>query len=282
MTDDRPTISNKELPDLVLEKSSRLIQKYTTGLIQVCSQRGVKENHTYIGSGTFVHAGNSWGILTAYHVAKEVNRDCDLGFLLSEGQEQKTVIPCSHLKVIDIGIPNDPGHRPDLSFILIPSTYVGTIKSVKSFYNLEIDQIKFRETPPELIDGFWFLCGLPGEKMSIEKSEIDSFSSVLTFQMECGATGPDREYSIDGFDYLDVVAEYISGNIVPVSYEGYSGGGLWQIPIIIDGNHIEARDYIFSGVAFYQTAIKNGRRLILCHGRKSVYGRAYDAIIQHE
>jgi len=42
--------------------------------------------------------------------------------------------------------------------------------------------------------------------------------------------------------------------------------------------NIQIQEVILSGVIFYQTMVKNNRRNIRCHGRRSIYEKAYEFI----
>ena len=54
------------------------------------------------------------------------------------------------------------------------------------------------------------------------------------------------------------------------------GGRLWQIELNKDEVlGVKAGELLLSGVVFYQVAIINERRNIICHGRSSVYDTAY-------
>lgn len=66
---------------------------------------------------------------------------------------------------------------------------------------------------------------------------------------------------------------------LPISFGGISGGGVWQVPLLkTKEGEIQAKEPIFSGVAFYQTAIVDKKRTIRCHGRRSVYESVYKAL----
>jgi hypothetical protein len=69
---------------------------------------------------------------------------------------------------------------------------------------------------------------------------------------------------------------------IPQSFGGVSGGGLWQIPLIksLEGN-IEPKEYILSGVVFYETGREGLYQSVRCHGRTSIYGMAYSFITEN-
>lgn len=58
-----------------------------------------------------------------------------------------------------------------------------------------------------------------------------------------------------------------------------SGGALWRVYFTKDGNDelsvVEKKVY---GVAFHQSDVSDQKRIITCHGPKSVYGRLIEDI----
>lgn len=65
----------------------------------------------------------------------------------------------------------------------------------------------------------------------------------------------------------------------PDSYEGTSGGGLWQVTLKRDeSQNIVADDVILRGVVFYQHPLVEGKTGLRCHGYKSIYDIAYSAL----
>ena len=74
------------------------------------------------------------------------------------------------------------------------------------------------------------------------------------------------------FDYLEFKARYGGLNEPPQSFGGFSGAGLWQAPLVrTPEGTLKAKELLLSGVAFYQFARTEERRVIKCHGRRSVY-----------
>ena len=65
-----------------------------------------------------------------------------------------------------------------------------------------------------------------------------------------------------------------------LAFGGVSGGGLWQVIIAKnEAGKVILKELILSGVAFYQTQNINNRRVIVCHGRRSVYKKVYDEVV---
>ena len=81
----------------------------------------------------------------------------------------------------------------------------------------------------------------------------------------------------NGFDYLDLGADLRSPG-VPSSFGGVSGGGLWEIKLTMSGDtkeiHWDGKRY-FRGVAYWQSDGSTNRRVIRCHGSKSIYEKLW-------
>jgi hypothetical protein len=80
------------------------------------------------------------------------------------------------------------------------------------------------------------------------------------------------------YDYLEFPVRYNESIDVPESFGGCSGGGLWQVRLILKDGTITHERPILSGVAFYQTDLVDNQRTILCHGRVSIYRHVIDAL----
>lgn len=108
------------------------------------------------------------------------------------------------------------------------------------------------------------------------------FTRVKGFHGHCGAGVVSAERVSGIYDYLDFEANYGAGYEGPGSFEGYSGGGLWQMVYAERDGEFEIKDALLSGVVFYQSALTNESRTIYCHGRRSVYEIAFEALGKSE
>ena len=84
---------------------------------------------------------------------------------------------------------------------------------------------------------------------------------------------------IGGHDYFAFPVEYEQGSsMLPKSFKGMSGGGLWQVPLTRDPRgQITHEAPLLSGVVFYEEQTQASFN-IKCHGRQSVYQVAYEAL----
>ena len=269
----------RDLPRNLIADISQQLHWYSTGLIKIFQDNRNSEIANLIGSGTFVYIEGVHGILTAQHVSALISDSCDIGLTLS-ASEQKHTIDSKYLKIIEVAKPLNPSEGPDISFIVLPPSDLGTIKAFKSFHNLTQKRKAILNKFPEISLGIWFICGIPDEATRIENSE-KGFDYLKAFHGFCGAAGVARPTVRGDYDYLEVDVQCGESSEGPVSYGGVRGGGLWQITLIQDKNGaIQPKDYILSGLAFYQSDLKNEARFIRCHGRHSIYKMAYDKIVE--
>ncbi len=268
------------LPRKLLDDVSQLIFGFSTGLFKVTTSPSEKKSPLLIGSGTFVCISNTFGILTAAHVVDLLRRPYSLGLILGTKVHRYT-INSDYLEVIRIAKGQVDSEGPDLGFIVLPSSELGTIKAKKSFYNLDIKSDRMLTTPPEFEKGIWALCGVP-DAMTVVGPSIKGFGLIKGFQMECGVGSIGHTYTVGEYDYCDFKVKYDTSPNIPQSFGGVSGGGLWQIPLRKSSEQtIEPIEYILSGVAFYQTERTGLYRSIKCHGRKSIYDMAYSFITEN-
>ncbi|MGO8762741.1 MAG: hypothetical protein ACLP2P_14170 [Desulfobaccales bacterium] len=268
------------LPRKLLDDVSRLIVNYSTVLIKFTTSSSSQESARLIGSGTFVSISDTFGILTAAHVVDLLKGSYSLGLGLSE-HEHKYVIDSNYLEVIRIAKGQIDSDGPDLGFIVLPHSELGTIKARKSFYNLDIKRDRMVSNPPQFDNGTWAICGVP-DVDTIDVPSGIGYELLRIFCMYCGFGGISGTYTVDEYDYCDFKVKYDSSPNIPQSFGGVSGGGLWHIPLAkLSEEKIEPIEFILSGVAFYQTERTGLYRSVKCHGRNSIYEMAYSFITEN-
>ena len=279
MSDQFTDMHIRDLPRNLIADISQQLSWYSTGLIKISQDNRDSETANLIGSGTFVSIEGLHGILTAQHVSALISDSCDIGLTLSASEEKHT-IDSKYLKIIEVAKSSNPSEGPDISFIVLPPSDLGTIKVFKSFHNLTQKRKAILNKYPEINLGIWFICGIPDEATRIENSE-KGFDYLKAFRGFCGAAPVDRPTMRGDYDCLEVDVKCGKDSEGPVSYGGVSGGGLWQIILIQDKNGvIQPKDHILSGLAFYQSDLINRARFIRCHGRHSIYKVAYDKVVE--
>lgn len=269
----------QKISDLCAEflgEIARSILNHLVGLIRIRKGKS-SDDIQLIGSGTLVYVDNVFGILTAHHVLEAIPASGTLGIILPyHNKEHRYTIEISHVTRIPIARGRSDSDGPDIAFIRLPQSYVGQIKAFGTFYSLEHDIGEILNSPIDNNIGLWGISGYPDEyKKEIESG--GSFDGVMKYEADCLFGSIDKCYSSGEFDYIEIPVDY--QNDLPISFGGVSGGGLWHI--ILEqppqGN-IRVQRIIFSGVAFYQSALENRFRSLKCHGRRSVYQIAYGYI----
>jgi len=146
------------------------------------------------------------------------------------------------------------------------------------FWDLDLygDIILKEERPTD--EGAWVLFGCLDE--GTEQLERDEhFLDITKYQCMAGFGGVnDDGWTEDRFDYLKFAVSYDDDSDAPASFGGCSGGGLWQVPLVIKEDAIVHQQPILSGVAFYQSDVVEDQRTITCHGRHSIYRRATEVL----
>lgn len=274
-------INFSTFPKILFEKIASILHLSTTALIRVKVDENNREDALHIGSGTFVRIGNDiHGILTAQHVSQKLeDGDCQLGLDVSTSPHALT-IEKKHIRIVEVATPKIEEYGPDLSFIALSSKDVGTIKASKAvFHPLTPDKENLLHKAPHLDEGIWFICGVPAEMTTYESPEA-SFDTVLVFQHFTASGVIDTEFMRDHYDYAEMIAHHSPSKNLPKSFEGMSGGGLWQVLIEQTPNgEFRALQYFLSGVVFYQSEFKDNSRFIRCHFRQSLYKHLYNMVI---
>jgi hypothetical protein len=271
----------KDLPSATIDSACDDIVQFTVGLQRIVGERGA-EDIQLIGTGTLVLINGKRCILTAEHVLAELKPDDRLALLSSfTGALRRHAFDLSHIRIHRIAKGADDSKGPDIGLIVLPEANIGHLLAEKVFFNIDKRRERFAEGFLENDRGFWFTCGIVGE------SETDlplqpGFTRIKGYQGLCGASTRPREHEDSGFDYLEVQVDYEPHNPeLPWSFGGFSGGGVWQVPLRkIGGGEIEPEECVLSGIVFYQTAVEDGARLLRCHGRKTVYRNVPEFLAQ--
>ena len=262
----------------LIEEIGKRIDQYSTALIRIADDMVYPLTDLFEGCGTFVQIDGQFGILTAHHVATKLTSPCQLGLILKHEETQQFMIDSSNFIVCEVAIPDRGTERPDLAFIGISESDVYTISAHKQFINLSAERDVVLSNPLALNKGAWFIWGAAVERNTIEPPE-GMIETILGLHGLCGPGLAVNEEVEPEHDYIDIQVEYREGYDTPKSFRGYSGGGIWQVLIEgINTNSPTPTDYIYSGVIFFQSDVIDQKRLLNCHGRRSVYGYAYNKI----
>lgn len=215
------------------------------------------------GTGTLVSVAGSHYILTAWHVWEKVLRRArKIGITLKENMEHQFLMETQ--EIVQSG-PQEPGAwdewGPDLTFLRVPPERVGSINVYRVFYNLT----KPRQSTPDADHiETQVLMGTPAALGTLTPTHADLQINGLFMQV-----GTALRVRGD-FDYLDFDVD-VSLPGSPVDFGGVSGGGLWTVLIYRSASTGKIAWLTrLEGVAFHQSALANGHRIIRCHGPQSI------------
>ncbi|HOA62268.1 MAG: hypothetical protein KA191_14150 [Verrucomicrobia bacterium] len=235
------------------------------------------------GSATLARIKGIHGLLTADHVWQALRRgDDEEHFCMVFGQHlhrfEYRFEECTPT-IVGAYSRNHEEEGPDLAFIRLDNMVrVGNLKSRKSFYSLErenlqiFDQIPYARCP-------WLVWGAPAEQSSRSKTEagelvvrLGHFTGVSHFK-KCVKRGK--------FDYVEAEIPAGSHNF-PNDYGGVSGGGVW-IPYRLsedsEGKILKPMiSILLAGVAYYQSDLVSGHRTLFLHGPRSIYEHVIECV----
>ena len=268
-------VSLGTLPDELLESIVRVLADFTVGFVRV-DETPAGQDVILLGSGTLVSAGKTRGILTAEHVVRVLPAKGRIGLILASTPQIHTIDATALQRLwADRGAVDAEG--PDIAVLALPDVVAGTIAAKKTFYNLDLRRELMLQNP-DIRDGFWNINGFVDELTRVDR-RADGTIEAKGFCNFAGAGGPEADFTIGNYDYVEFPVIPVHGPGVPTSFGGVSGGGLWQIPLLRDaaGRVDRKGTPLLSGVVFYQFE-QGGHRHVKCHFRRSVYKEAYDRL----
>jgi hypothetical protein len=183
-----------------------------------------------IGSGTVCKANKRGGILTCTHVVDELRNRQSIGlvaFPLREEQLHKILLPPECIKAtIDLGPRACDYDGPDMAFIPLPETLFGSLAA----FTRPVDLNEQRErgyTPEPETPVANALAGVVGEmtgapvvfnqKATLQIGGLLYVGTIINKTVK------------DGYDYCDFEPIPGAGFVMPTSYGGTSGAGLWRL-----------------------------------------------------
>jgi len=254
--------------DKIRAESNQLIENYTVSFIT--------EKFELTGSATLLNVCGLDGFLTAYHVAREVFKNPTEKLRINiRPYPHSFSIPITHLEHHNVGKQESTANEhlgPDLSFIrILDRNAIGTIRAAKSFcyvtektFNQEYLRVPAYREP-------LYLAGAPAE---LCRKFLEKGAPTIGATHFVGESTFHALVDRDGFDYVEL--KLIAGDHnFPSNYQGFSGGGIWVVPFTIDPDKgMSTINYVgpyLVGVAFHQSAIETGERLITGHGPRSIH-----------
>jgi hypothetical protein len=191
----------------------------------------------FCGSGTFVRRGDSYYLLTAGHVWREVRKGPEFSLVFaSRPHDFKRSISYYPARLPEA---ESAEWGPDCVLVRIPDADVGTIAACCAFYDLErvpdgTDLSKF---------DLFALVGVPA-----------AISRPPEFKRTCFFCARPTTALRSTLRYFDVDVLPSDQFQIPPSLGGVSGGGLWGITLAHPGTQEPpmVNDAALLGVAFYQ------------------------------
>ena len=230
----------------------------------------------FIGSGTLVEIQGTHHILTAAHVWHETRDGDRIGLVLTPSPS-KFVIPRGTILVKQLRDRKNPEWGPDLALLQLARPDVSTIAAHKSFLNLAQEKATLAVHPSATEKGLWAVTGMVGEFSPVQRfPEVKTIEAIA--QARAFFSTVQQTHQRGGYDYLDFGAKLeLPG--VPSSFGGMSGGGLWEVGLSMAKSGTISWDerQHFRGVAFWQSEPFDGRRVIRCHGPRSIFESAWES-----
>lgn len=269
-----------EIPREVIADAGKTVSDFAIGLVAVRRSES-DEDAELGGSGTLVRIDDARGILTAYHVLEHLAEERAIGLIIVAREKpllHRVILDWQTVHPLRVAYGHGSPEGPDLGLLLLSPVDAGWLGATKSFYNLPLHREDVLQNPPWHADSVWLLCGFAGE-LTKDLAPERGYARVKAFRGACGTGWVEKEYCRGEFDYFEFEAKYGGVDEPPQSFGGFSGAGLWQARVIRtpEGTWSAERP-ILSGVAFYQSPVADGRRLITCHGRRSVYVHVVEAV----
>lgn len=263
----------KDIPQKVLDDIVLVLKNYLVALYTVLPQ-GQQARPRPIGSGTFVEIEGTHYVLTAAHVWYEARKSAKIGLVLTDYQTSFMVLRDGiSAKELWDGKISEWG--PDIALLKLAPSDVATIKAHKSFLNLAQQKGALADYPPVIEKGLWAVTGMVGEFTEVQ-SNPNQRTVTCHIHGEAFISAVQQTHEHDGHDYFDIGAKLdLPGS--PTSFVGVSGGGLWQIRLSksSSGEILWDEKRLFRGVAFWESEVKDGYRMIRCNGLKSIFEKAW-------
>ena len=262
-TDAEAPFSNSDIPQDVLDDIRETLWTYTTSVFSVQNDHPV-----YCGTATCVAAGGKDYLLTAAHVWRKLHRHDRFALTLNA---ERALLDISR-ETVEPTIwehDGDPELGPDLAVISLPQLISRQVRQEKAFYNID-KRRPLAGQHPQYDAGAWAIIGVPDEW-----SDFTGPEAVMKLTLFVSIVERARERG--GFDYVDL-GYYQKGKPDHLkSYGGMSGSGLWQFTVQRSpaGKLTWLGDARLEGVAFYQLPSDNFTGVVRCHGRASLYERAF-------
>jgi len=264
-----------DLPRELQESVVKEISNYTIGFFTVLRLDGVQRFQP-LGSGTLVTVAGSNGnrvhaVLTAHHVVEVLPSTGQLGIAMGECSTTSVLVDLKGLSLVKLARGTDDSAGPDLGLVVLSPIIASSIEARKSFVDLDQLRSTVLSDPLPINEGVWAVQGFLEERT---KTIHDEQGLLILHYNFTGFGTATPTLTSEEHDYYSFPVDF--DNDLPSRFNGMSGGGLWQFQIERKGESQTHKRPLFSGVLFYQEAIKDNELAIRCHGRRSTYVVAGD------
>jgi hypothetical protein len=266
-----------DLPAQIHDQISQIIHQSTIPIIL---------NKTPRGSGTLIKIDGQFGILTAEHVINPPTGekfDSNSVTQIMQTTDNDQGIGARRIKVEFLKLWTTTRQSdewgPDLGFILLPEAdpFTGSLKAKKTFCDLSFkttDKLRAASST----SGFFAFAGYVDEERRpiLPSHGFEGGEALYGYAFSTGPRkNPNRPPEND-YDYIELGCDRPSSPMMPNSFGGVSGGGLWKVELDSpDGMPGSERlgEVTFCGVVFYEDEIDTQNPYVRCHGPGSVYSK---------
>ena len=230
-----------------------------------------------------VAVGSVHGILTAAHVLKNLPDQGEVGLVrfprVQSVVAQRTMIDMAQSEKVIVAADNFGPEGPDIGFLRLSPWDASALTARNVFFNLGMRRkavLAGDQPDSQCFDG---VSGMVAEWTTDLSPEEQPPVRVKAFRALFGVGLVVGVRESNGFDLFDFEVTYGPGSVSPRSYEGVSGGALWRVYVTKDDDgQLSVVDKKVFGVGFHQSDLSEQKRIITCHGPRSVYGPLIDSI----
>ena len=264
----------------ILEKVSADIADFTVGFAILKTYGGTQDAYP-AGSGSLVTVGSVHGILTAAHVLKNLPDQGEVGlvrFPRGRSVAEKPTIDMGQAEKLTIAADAFGPEGPDLGFLRLSPKDAAALEARNVFFNLGKRRKSILADDQPDLPHFDSISGMIAE-WTMDLAPEHGWARVKRFKALFGVGLVVGEHESNGFDLFDFEVTYGPGSDSPVSYQGMSGGAFWRVYCTKDDDgQLSVVDKKVFGVAFHQSDLSDQKRIITCHGPRSVYGLLIEAV----
>jgi hypothetical protein len=216
------------------------------------------------GSGSLVVINSKYGVLTAKHVWKMFERNGEVTKISFSVLGYPHYIHEQKLYLT----PYFPDNDVDICFIELTSKISGTIKACRNIVFFSIDERK-QPNIEKIKENVLVTVGFPAEN---QPSNHETLNILRYYTHSTDYVKIDEIWDIIELD----VEDNNSSGVLPRTFGGMSGGGVWSFNILFNDDSgekkywFENKDALLVGVNFYET-VDGERRKIRAVGPNSIY-----------